>query len=521
MTDSSNDTLGMASNSTVSKMIDKEGESPEEVLYSIKLEKINRKGKNQQRAFLITDKAIYNLDSSSYGKCKRRVPLDKIESITVSTASDEFVVHIPDEYDYRFKSPNKDEICKCMKKAIKKITGKGVKTTHVQESALDDLTWTKDKAKNLSREEQAKIKVKLAAEVHTSDDKEGKNDETVDEVIRGDKKISIDSFDLLKVLGRGSFGKVMLVKHKETQQIYAMKILKKAMLVARQQVDHTKAERDILENIQHPFLMGLRYAFQTPSKLYMVMDYFKGGELFYHLKNKRRFSEAEAKIFVAEVALALGKLHSHNYIYRDLKPENILMDDKGHICITDFGLSKDISQGEATSFCGTPEYLAPEILKGGAHGKPVDWWSLGILLYELTVGIPPFYSQNVNEMYHKIQHGALRFPPFLTEECRELIIGLLNRNPDERLGSATGDVENIKAHAFFKDIDFEKLMKKELEPPYKPKVKTGAEDSSNFDKQFTDEQVVDSVVPDSELAGVNDTGFDGFTFVTQGDTLGK
>jgi len=293
------------------------------------------------------------------------------------------------------------------------------------------------------------------------------------------------------------------------------------MLVARQQVDHTKAERDILENIQHPFLMGLRYAFQTPSKLYMVMDYFKGGELFYHLKNKRRFSEAEAKIFVAEVALALGKLHSHNYIYRDLKPENILMDDKGHICITDLGLSKDISQGEATSFCGTPEYLAPEILKGGAHGKPVDWWSLGILLYELTVGIPPFYSQNVNEMYHKIQHGALRFPPFLTEECRELIIGLLNRNPDERLGSATGDVENIKAHAFFKDIDFEKLMKKELEPPYKPKVKTGAEDSSNFDKQFTDEQVVDSVVPDSELAGVNDTGFDGFTFVTQGDTLGK
>jgi len=243
----------------------------------------------------------------------------------------------------------------------------------------------------------------------------------------------------------------------------------------------------------------------------------RAGSCFFHLKNKRRFSEAEAKIFVAEVGLALGELHAHNFIYRDLKPENILMDDKGHICITDFGLAKDISVSEATSFCGTPEYLAPEILKGGAHGKPVDWWSLGILLYELTVGIPPFYSQNVNEMYHKIQHGALRFPPFLTEECRELIIGLLNRNPDDRLGSGSGDVEQIKAHPFFKDMDWDKMMKKEIDPPFKPKVKNAEEDTSLFDKQFTDEQVVDSVVPDSDLH--TDAGFDGFTFVTQGDGL--
>jgi len=317
------------------------------------------------------------------------------------------------------------------------------------------------------------------------------------------------------VLGRGSFGKVMLVRKKDNDKIYAMKILKKAMLVARQQVDHTMSERKILQVMQHPFLMGLRYAFQSDTKLYLVMDFYKGGELFFHLKHKRRFSEEEARIFVAEVALGLGHLHSMNFVYRDLKPENILMDEVGHVCLTDFGLSKefeDPDNPEASTFCGTPEYLAPEILQGGNHGKAVDWWSLGILLYELTVGIPPFYSQNVNEMYHKIQHGVLRFPPFLSDECKDLIVALLNRNPDARMGSSEDDVEELKRHAFFSPLDWDRLLRKEIVPPYTPKVRDGEDNTDLFDKQFTEEPVVDSVMPESHLSAADAEGFSGFTF---------
>jgi serum/glucocorticoid-regulated kinase 2 len=512
------DHLRLGVSPAVHKMITKEGKQGEEVLFSVKVTKVNRKEKAQTRALLITNLALYNLDPTNHSKCKRRIEIEKIGSITSSNTSEEFVIHIPDEYDYRFLSAHKEEITKVLKKQYKALTNKALKTSYVMEDELGNITWTKDKVKYVPREEQIKLKKQLAAEDHDSDREEQKTDGDVEQIIQTAEKVTIEDFELLKVLGRGSFGKVMMVRKKNNGNIYAMKILKKTMLVARQQVEHTKSERKILETLQHPFLMGLRFAFQTSTKLYLVMDFYKGGELFFNLKTKRRFTEPEARLIVAEVALALGKLHSFNFIYRDLKPENILMDDVGHICLTDFGLSKDVDPDnpEANTFCGTPEYLAPEILKGGAHGKPVDWWSLGILLYELTVGIPPFYSQNVNEMYHKIQHGVLRFPPFLSEECRELITALLNRNPDERMGTSDRDVEELKAHAFFSTIDWDKLYKKVIDPPYKPKVKSGETDTSNFETTFTNEQVVDSVVADNPLTSQENAAFDGFTFVTKG-----
>merc|ERR1712050_716380 len=246
---------------------------------------------------------------------------------------------------------------------------------------------------------------------------------------------------MLKVIGRGSFGKVMQVRRKGDAAIYAMKILKKKAIIQRNQVEHTLAERKILEALKHPFLMNLRFAFQTETKLYFVLDYYTGGELFFHLKKKRRFRENEARIMVAEVGMALGHLHSLDVIYRDLKPENILLDHSGHVCLTDFGLSKDLGPDneDAHTFCGTPEYLAPEIVMNLGHGKAVDWWALGILLYELTVGIPPFYSQNVNEMYRKIQEAPLLFPPNLSNACKELITKLLERDPKKRLGSGPND----------------------------------------------------------------------------------
>jgi len=282
-------------------------------------------------------------------------------------------------------------------------------------------------------------------------------------------------------------------------------------------VEHTKAERSILQQLQHPFLMTLRYAFQSQAKLYLVLDFFQGGELFYHLKNMRRFTERCAKIYVGEIALALGYLHSLDVIYRDLKPENILLDPQGHVCLTDFGLAKEVAKDEQTSsFCGTPEYLAPEIISGHGHDKAVDWWSLGILLYELTVGIPPFYSQNINDMYNKIQHGVLRFPPFLSENCKALIVDLLNRDPSKRLGS-TNDVEDLKQHPFFDDIDFDRLYNKQVVPDYQPEVKK--DQTALFDTEFTSEKVQDTFVAPSTLVRQNDDQFVGFTY-KQDSTIG-
>jgi len=523
------DHLCLAGNHSVQKMLNKHGQNtplPEIVKFSDFVMKINKREKEQTRVLLITNKAVYNLMPNNYGKCKRRIAIDEIGSITGSSISDEFVLHVPAEYDYRFKSAKKEVICKVIQDLFKKYIQKHEKNkkkrlnvVYIQQSDLKDRALTKQMARIQTREDILKRNKELAAEAHDSDAEETKEaDEKKDKIasmMDGSEKVRLDDFELLKVLGRGSFGKVMQVRKKSDGKIYAMKILKKQAIIARNQVEHTKAERKILQALQHPFLMTLRYAFQSKDKLYFVLDYYQGGELFFHLKNNRRFPEDVARIYVAEIASALGHLHSLQVIYRDLKPENILLDDNGHVCLTDFGLSKDVEPTDkAHTFCGTPEYLAPEIVTGAGHDKAVDWWSLGILLYELTVGIPPFYSQNVNEMYNKIQHGVLRFPPFLSEPCKSLIVQLLNRDPKKRLGSKD-DVNDLKAHAFFKPLNFEKLMKKEVDVPYKPKVKVGGADTGNFDGVFTSEPVVDSVVQPSTLSQTmqeTPDGFGGFTY---------
>lgn len=524
------DHLALASHSSVQKMLAKNGvntPSPEEVVFSDFVVKINRKEKKQTRVLLITNKALYNLKPNDFGNCKRRIALDLIGAITLSTSSDEFAVHVPEEYDYRYSSAKKDSIAQVLQSLYASMpsnkNGRKLRVQTSADSALNDAIVTKQQAALMQREDILRRRRQLAAQAHDSDNEEqDANSADMTQMIENTEKVGLDDFELLRVLGRGSFGKVMQVKKKDTGKIYAMKILKKRAIIARNQVEHTKSERKILQSLQHPFLMTLRYAFQSPEKLYFVLDYYMGGELFFHLKNKRRFSEETARVYVAEIAMALGHLHSLGFIYRDLKPENILLDDQGHCCLTDFGLSKDIDPNnpESHTFCGTPEYLAPEIISASGHGKAVDWWSLGILLYELTVGIPPFYSQNVNEMYSKIQHGVLRFPPFLSEHCKDLIFQLLHRDPKKRLGSGN-DLEDLKSHKFFQTLDWEKLYNKQIDPLYKPRVKNAA-DTSNFDNTFTSEPVVDSVSQDSAISKTlnqNSDAFTGFTFVDDNSAL--
>lgn len=299
-----------------------------------------------------------------------------------------------------------------------------------------------------------------------------------------------EDFQILKLIGKGTFGQVFQVRKKDTGRIYAMKVLSKKVIVQKKEVAHTLGERNILVRTamaDSPFIVGLKFSFQTPTDLYLVTDYMSGGELFWHLQKEGRFNEARAKFYIAELILALQHLHEHDIVYRDLKPENILLDANGHIALCDFGLSKaNLTENDTTNtFCGTTEYLAPEVLLD-EHGytKMVDFWSLGVLVFEMCCGWSPFYAEDTQQMYKNIAFGKVRFPrDALSTEGRNFVKGLLNRNPKHRLG-ANRDAEELKAHPFFADIDWDALSKKNLVPPFKPKLKSEL-DTSNFDPEFT------------------------------------
>ncbi|GJE84119.1 Pkinase-domain-containing protein [Phanerochaete sordida] len=302
-------------------------------------------------------------------------------------------------------------------------------------------------------------------------------------------------FEFLKLIGRGTFGRVFQVRKKDTKRIYAMKVLSKREIVAKQEVAHTIGERKILQrSLESPFLVGLKFSFQTETDLYLVTDFKSGGELFWHLQRETKFSEERARFYVAELVLALEHLHKYDIVYRDLKPENILLDATGHVALCDFGLSKpDLRSDELTNtFCGTTEYLAPEVLLD-EHGysKLVDFWSLGVLLFEMCCGWSPFYAEDTNQMYKNICFGKIRFPKgVIGEEGKQFVKGLLNRNPKHRLG-AQRDAAELKEHPFFKDIDWRALALKQVTPPFKPVVESD-ESVANFDPEFTSADVRDA-----------------------------
>ena len=329
----------------------------------------------------------------------------------------------------------------------------------------------------------------------------------------------ITDFDLLKVVGKGSFGKVYLARHKGTQKHYAIKVLQKKAVMKRNEVKHIMSERSVLlKNVSHPFLVGLHYSFQTSTKLYFVLDYINGGEIFYHLQRERIFDESRTKFYGAEITLALGYLHSQDIVYRDLKPENILLDAKGHVVLTDFGLCKEnLKPGETTgTFCGTPEYLAPEVLRKQQYGRPVDWWCLGTVMYEMMYGLPPYYSRNVAEMYDGILHKPLRLKLTVSLQARELLSGLLQKDVGQRLGSGPSDADEVKSHPFFKRMHWDDLYHRRIEPPFNPGVKSDL-DLQHFDPEFVKLPVVDTPTPGTIQVSVADDVFQGFSFHSEED----
>lgn len=330
----------------------------------------------------------------------------------------------------------------------------------------------------------------------------------------GHPKGDPSQFQLLKVLGQGSFGKVFLVKKvvgPDAGTLYAMKVLRKATLKVRDRM-RTKMERDILAEVKHPFIVKLHYAFQTEGKLYLILDFLKGGDLFSRLSKEVMFTEDDVKFYLAELALALDHLHRLGIIYRDLKPENILLDVDGHISLTDFGLSKEALNDQKTySFCGTVEYMAPEVINRKGHSMAADWWSFGVLMFEMLTGALPFQGLDRKDTMMQILKAKLGMPQFLSPEAQSLLRALFKRNPANRLGSGPNGIGDIKAHEFFATIDFVKLYKKEVTPPFIPAV-ARSDHTFHFDKEFTSKTPIDSPgVPPS--ANAHEL-FRGFSFVS-------
>ncbi|XP_068998946.1 serine/threonine-protein kinase Sgk2b [Embiotoca jacksoni] len=329
----------------------------------------------------------------------------------------------------------------------------------------------------------------------------------------GTSEMKPSDFDYVKVIGRGSFGKVLLAKHRKQGGYYAVKVLQKQMIVQRKEQRHVMVERSVLlKGLQHPFLVGLHFSFQTPTMLYFVLDYVNGGELFYHLQREVSFPEPRAAFYAAEMAAALGYLHSLDIVYRDLKPENILLDSEGHVMLTDFGLCKEGVPigGIMHTFCGTPEYLAPEVLQGQPYSPAVDWWGLGTVLFEMICGLPPFYSRSKAEMFEKILHAPLQLHSGVSEAACSLLEGLLERDVSKRLGGSR-DILELQEHPFFASIEWEELLARRVRPPFIPNV-TGPCDVSYIDPEFTLQPVPASVNGRCQAAGAGEA-FPGFSFM--------
>ncbi|KAG6447693.1 atypical protein kinase C isoform X3 [Manduca sexta] len=338
------------------------------------------------------------------------------------------------------------------------------------------------------------------------------------------RQYSLDDFELIRVIGRGSYAKVLMVELKRTKRIYAMKVIKKALVTDDEDIDWVQTEKHVFETASnHPFLVGLHSCFQTPSRLFFVIEFVRGGDLMFHMQRQRRLPEEHARFYAAEISLALHFLHERGVIYRDLKLDNVLLDHEGHIKLTDYGMCKEgVRPGDTTStFCGTPNYIAPEILRGEEYGFSVDWWALGVLTYEMLAGRSPFDiaqaadnpDQNTEDyLFQVILEKTIRIPRSLSVKAASVLKGFLNKNPVERLGCGENGFLDIVNHPFFKSIEWEMLEQKQVVPPFKPRLE-GERDLANFPPEFTDEPVHLTPDNDTVIADIDQSEFEGFEYV--------
>ncbi|KAL3687779.1 hypothetical protein R1sor_014088 [Riccia sorocarpa] len=491
------DYLNLQSSGEVLNSLAAVGAMTEKVFYSGNVEKIKRKWFiAEKQALLITNKAIYSLIGKAR-EIKRRSLLSSLQKIVIGRqlSCQQFILFFTEgsvAYDQHYASQNVTEVVRIIHSAQNL-------------SNLSPTPFTMQEEKDLKKFRIPKREIA----VHTS---------LVRTYSESGEEVDLSSFEVLKLLGTGATAKVFLVRKKSTENYYAMKTILKETVIANQQAERTRSERQILEILHHPYLVTLRYAFQTENKLFIVLDYLSGGELFFHLKEANRFDEDRTRFYAAQIVLGIGHLHSLGIVYRDLKPENILLDHEGHVKITDFGLAKSIMKPSTIrrireSFVGTPEYIAPEVLRSCAQGRAVDWWSLGSMIYEMLYGLPPFYDPDPTTVYKKTLFQTLEFPPSFSATAKHLLSQLLERDQDKRLGGGLRDADEIKEHPFFASVDWTALFSREISAPFVPIIKT-ADDVGNFDTQFTSERIRESMTVTGERKYVQraDNRFAGFYY---------
>uniref|UniRef100_A0A673GSI4 Protein kinase C n=1 Tax=Sinocyclocheilus rhinocerous TaxID=307959 RepID=A0A673GSI4_9TELE len=332
------------------------------------------------------------------------------------------------------------------------------------------------------------------------------------------RKLGISNFTLLQVLGKGSFGKVMLVRLNGSDQVFAVKVLKKDIILQDDDVECTMTEKRVLSFAStHPYLTQVYCCFQTLERLFFVMEFVNGGDLMFHIQKSRKFEENRARFYTAEITSALIFLHSKGIIYRDLKLDNVLLDKDGHCKLADFGMCKEgMFEGVVTgTFCGTPDYIAPEILQEMLYGSSVDWWALGVLLYEMLSGHAPFEAENEDDLFESILTEEIIYVSWLSTNAVDILKGFLTKNPSRRLGcvAAEGGETAVTSHPFFTSIDWNKLNQRELEPPFKPRIKT-AEDVNNFDPDFTQEDPTLTPIDEAIIPSISQDEFRDFSFTS-------
>ena len=329
-------------------------------------------------------------------------------------------------------------------------------------------------------------------------------------------KLCEKDFTKIRLIGRGSYGNVYLVRYIKNNHVYAMKVYSKSDLREKNQEDNTKSERNLQTQINFPFIVSVKFAFQTESKLFLVQEFIQGGDLFNQIHSNPKFSTEKTRFYSAEIIIAIEYLHNNNMIYRDLKPENILIGLDGHIKITDFGLSKKYNKIEkAFTICGTLQYIAPEILEGSGYNESVDWWSLGVIMFEMITSKLPFRIKQDSQPNPDIYKKNIIYPTWMDETAKDLINKLLNINPLLRIGSGINGCDDIKKHEFFKDIDWNKALNKKLKPPFIPKVEDET-DIKYFEKSLMESPIFSEnseILVNEEENEEDNNKYDGFTFV--------
>lgn len=463
----------------------------ETMYWSAEVMKVNKKGKEQHRDFALTNKYVYNLGRKGNflvnwftSGVKRKMPIEKIEAITYSTILNFFVLHLPKEYDYYLFSKNRDEMIKYIIKLRAGLTDSKIVLIALQEADLRKYSKTDTEVNDKWPKHGKNIELTEESFENLLDEKRKAEQDQIDRtemiISKEGEKVNQGSFEMLKTLGKGYYGRVFLCEKKDNKEIYAMKVISKLDIIKRNFFANLKNEKMILEKVDNPFVVNLEFCFASPSYIFFVMDFKQGGELYHHLRKNTRFSESTAKFYGAQILLGLEYLHSIDIMYRDMKPENILLDAEGNASLADYGISKIVREGEKTkSFVGTPDYVAPEIVLQKGHNKSVDVWCLGIILYEMVYGIPPFYNKQQNVMLNNIIKKSPTFPKLVkvSPDLTDLISKCLNKHPGKRIGAK--NISLIREHPFFGDVDWKAMENRTVEPPIRPKVSDPL-DTENF-----------------------------------------